>query len=264
MPNTCLFIIDPQKDFMPGGALGVPGADKDMKRLADFIKLNKDAINNIIVTLDSHHSVHISHPIWWVNKRGKHPEPFTTITKEDVIGTYPNWVCSSDSFQCMSEFYITELHNMGLSHTIWPPHCIIGSDGHSIDSTLLEALTEWEQNFNVVEYMSKGTNIYTEHFGAFSASVPIPGQADTLFNYGLLSILKRFDKVIIGGEASSHCVAETVLQMVEGLNEDEIKKIYYASDVCSPVEGCKEMEVEFISKIKDKGVNIITLEGLKI
>jgi nicotinamidase-related amidase len=56
MTKVTLLIIDPQVDFHPGGSLAVAGADEDSKRIADFIDNNIDNIDEIYVTLDTHHA----------------------------------------------------------------------------------------------------------------------------------------------------------------------------------------------------------------
>ena len=38
----------------------------------------------MIPTLDTHRAMQIFHPVWLVNGRGEHPEPFTLVTAEDV------------------------------------------------------------------------------------------------------------------------------------------------------------------------------------
>ena len=53
--KTILLIIDPQNDFHPGGSLGVTGANEDSQRIADMISKNQTSIDEIYVTLDSHH-----------------------------------------------------------------------------------------------------------------------------------------------------------------------------------------------------------------
>ena len=69
-----LLIIDPQNSFCdPTGELFVDGASRDMERLSDFIEMNGDAFERIVVTLDSHNRMHIAHPVWWVDKEGNHP-----------------------------------------------------------------------------------------------------------------------------------------------------------------------------------------------
>ena len=68
--KVCLFIIDPQFDFCdPSGTLFVPGANLDMVRLGDFINRNITKIDDIQVTLDSHHRVHVAHAISWVDEQ---------------------------------------------------------------------------------------------------------------------------------------------------------------------------------------------------
>jgi len=85
MKSLDLFIVDPQRDFCdPEGALSVPGADKDMESLAKLIRRLGDHIRAIHCTLDAHHFFDISHPAFWTDSRGKHPESFTIIRAEDV------------------------------------------------------------------------------------------------------------------------------------------------------------------------------------
>lgn len=50
-----LFVgIDIQNDFMDNGALGVPGAHKDVERTTRFIYDNMDKISNIAISIDTH------------------------------------------------------------------------------------------------------------------------------------------------------------------------------------------------------------------
>ena len=66
--KIALIIIDPQNDFCsPRGSLFVPGADEDNERLGEFILANSLEIDQIIVTLDSHYVIDISHPKFWVD-----------------------------------------------------------------------------------------------------------------------------------------------------------------------------------------------------
>src|SRR5438046_3002294 len=82
-----LLIIDPQIDFCDPhhGALYVGGAEHDMGRLARMIETFGPRLDAIHVTLDTHHYVDIAHPIFWQNKTGQHPDPFTIITASDVF-----------------------------------------------------------------------------------------------------------------------------------------------------------------------------------
>lgn len=53
--NNILLIVDPQMDFHPGGSLAVEGANEDSARTASLILENINEIDEIYVTLDSHH-----------------------------------------------------------------------------------------------------------------------------------------------------------------------------------------------------------------
>ena len=139
-----LFIIDPQEDFCnPNGNLFVPGADEDMKKLSEMTRENLESISDINITLDSHNRVHIAHPIWWINSAGKHPDPFTLISDEDVLnGT---WRAHNPGFQDRSLAYVKNLKANGrYLLCIWPYHCLIGTPGHNVVPELMDALIMWE------------------------------------------------------------------------------------------------------------------------
>lgn len=53
--KVILLIIDPQVDFHDGGACSVPHASEDAERIAELISQNISLIDEIIVTLDTHH-----------------------------------------------------------------------------------------------------------------------------------------------------------------------------------------------------------------
>lgn len=56
--GTALLIVDPQVDFHEGGSLAVPGAGDDAERIAHFIADRCNDIDELVVTLDSHHVSH--------------------------------------------------------------------------------------------------------------------------------------------------------------------------------------------------------------
>jgi nicotinamidase/pyrazinamidase len=81
-----LLIVDMQIDFChESGALYVPGAQEDLRRLINFIYQHAEYITDIICSFDSHLPYQIFHPAWWIDREGNHPPPFTIITHEDVI-----------------------------------------------------------------------------------------------------------------------------------------------------------------------------------
>ncbi len=122
-----LLIIDPQIDFCDPhtGALYVPNAEHDMRRLANMIRRLKDKIDDIHVTLDSHHLIHIAHPIFWKDPQGNHPLPFTRITLPEVEDG--KWTTTQPGLYERALEYVRKLAQNGrYDLTIWPPHCLIG------------------------------------------------------------------------------------------------------------------------------------------
>ena len=53
--GVALLVVDPQMDFHEGGSLAVPGASADAARIARLVVDHSDDIDEVIVTLDSHH-----------------------------------------------------------------------------------------------------------------------------------------------------------------------------------------------------------------
>lgn len=53
--GKALLVVDPQVDFHEGGSLAVPGASEDSERIARLIRDNAEDIDELVVTMDSHH-----------------------------------------------------------------------------------------------------------------------------------------------------------------------------------------------------------------
>jgi nicotinamidase-related amidase len=230
-----LLIIDPQVDFCEGGALPVPGAADDMARLAAFIDANSRAIDDIAVTLDSHRTVDVAHPAYWVNSAGAHPSPFTMISAQDVRdGT---WTTRNPGWRRRALAYVEALEAAGkYVLMIWPEHCLIGSPGHAVHPVLFAALRRWEEReFGVINYVTKGSNIHTEHYSAVQAEVPDPSDPTTMLNAGLIDRLREFDTILLAGEALSHCVKATVTDIADSIGAEHVGKFVFFEDCSSPV-----------------------------
>jgi nicotinamidase/pyrazinamidase len=254
-----LLIIDPQNDFAKvGGSLFVPGADKDMERLAKMITDNVDYIDTINVTLDSHHMVHIAHPIWWINSAGEQPDPFTLITADDVATG--KWRSFNPGFQKRSEEYVKALHDGGrYVLCIWPPHCIIGTEGHAVVSVVNDALRSWEAKFDVANMVTKGSNMFTEHYSAVKADVEDPQDPSTKLNEKLVKLLRdSTGDILIAGEALSHCVANTVRDIANEFSEEHVKRFVLLTDTCSNVPTFESFGDDFVKELTDKGMQIST------
>lgn len=235
--NVQLLIIDPQNDFMDmnDSALPVPGAVADMQRVAALIDRIGNKLTDIHVTLDSHRLIDIAHPAWWMDKDGNPPVPFTIISVDDVESDI--WMPRNPGFRKKTLEYVRQLDAGGkYPLCIWPPHCLIGDKGHNVQEDLNAALQRWsEKEFAMVDYVTKGSNPWTEHYGALMAEVPDQADPGTALNTDFLQILVEADIVVVAGEALSHCVKETVTQIADNIGDEHVKKFQILTDCCSPV-----------------------------
>lgn len=254
-----LFTIDPQNDFCDKtGALFVGGADTDMVRLADFVTKNGRRLSEIHCTLDSHQVIHIAHPIFWTNSKGQHPSPFTLITQDDVKNGV--WKAYNPRWQARAQEYVDKLAvNKRYVLCIWPPHCLIGSWGHSIVPGLSKSFIEWEtQTFSRVNFVAKGSNLFTEHYSAVQADVPDDKDPSTKLNTTLLDALVEADEILITGEALSHCVSNTVTDVANNFGDDNIKKLILLEDTSSNVGGFEKLGQDFVKEMTKRGMKTTT------
>ena len=260
--KVVLLTIDGQVDFCdPNGALYVKGADKDMSRLAKMIKRTKGDIDDIIATMDCHRTLHIAHPIWWVDSHGNHPGPFTIIEEADVVGPNPKWMATNIAYRQRSIDYVKSLAINGrYKLCIWIPHCHIGSKGYTIYPELFEAFCEWEDQFAVINYVTKGSNMFTEHYSALLADVFDPEDLTTGLNTDFLKVMQDPEVVMIGvsGEAGSHCVASTMRDIVNNFGSANLNKFYLIEDTISPVTGFENLQTDFINDMVKLGMNLTT------
>jgi len=264
-PSTHLLVIDPQNDFCDpeDGALYVPGAERDMARLAAIVDRIGVHIDAIHVTLDSHHPIDIAHPIFWRDAAGNAPTPFSGIGPDDMRAG--RWTTRRPADRARALAYLDALAAGGrYPHTIWPPHCLIGSPGHNVQPALFAALTRWEaRNHAVVDYVLKGKNPWTEHFSAVRAEVPDPADPESGVDTRLIEALKGADRVLIGGEAGSHCVANTVRDLADALGDRaHIERLVLLEDTVSPVPGFEGLQADFVADLTARGMRLATTEAL--
>ena len=264
--NVQLLIIDPQNDFMdlPDSALPVPGAVADMQRVAALIDRVGAKLTDIHVTLDSHRLLDIAHPVWWVDQNGNSPAPFTIISVDDVQNGI--WTPRNPAFRQKTLDYVKQLDVGGkYPLCVWPPHCLIGGWGHNVQVDLNDALQRWsEKEFAMVDYVTKGSNPWTEHYGALMAEVPDPSDPGTALNTDFLQILAEADIVVVAGEALSHCVKETVQQIADNFDDDQVKKFQILTDCCSPVPAVPggpdfpAIAQQWLREMEKRGMKLIT------
>lgn len=244
-------------------SLAVAGAVDDMERTAALIRRVGRKLTDIHVTLDSHHTMHVAHPDMWKDGNGKPPGPFTIIMAADV-GV--SWFARNPAHQKRLKAYVESLESTGkFLHCIWPPHCRIGDWGHNVYAPLHEALTMWEREYmGVVDYVTKGSSVWTEHFGALMAQVPDPNDPSTQLNAELIKTLQEADMIGVVGEALSHCVKTTVEQVADNIGDEHVKKITLITDCMSPVgkaPGTPDFPAigaQFLRDMQTRGMTLMT------
>jgi nicotinamidase/pyrazinamidase len=256
-----LFTIDPQVSFCcpRRGELYVNGAEDDMKRLAAFVDRAGDRLDDIVVTLDSHHLLDIAHPLFWKNSVGAQPAPFTIIGARDLEQGV--WMPAVPGLYDRALDYVRKLEDgQRYPLCIWPPHCLIGTPGQTVLEPLAEALHRWEErNIAYVNYVTKGSNILTEHYSVIRAEVPDPGDPSTQVNTDLVTLLQTADRIILAGEALSHCLANSGRDLIREFGDDSyIKKLVLLTDATSSVSGFEQYGDAFIRDMRAKGMELST------
>ena len=282
-----LLVIDPQNDFcdipqneLPvighrsiGGlqievterpALPVAGAHFDMLRLADFVKAAGERLNRIVVTLDSHPFVAIERTTFWQDAQGQEVQPFTQITASSVrqgafspVNSDRSEPISGKPLRAAVIDLLDRLEAAGrFTLMAWPVHCVTATWGANIHRALAEELAQWERSSSFpVRKVLKGEYPLAEHYGAFEAETPLFEVPSTRFNGDLADEL-RCDVLFVGGEASSHCVATSVEQLIRYRKTGE--GIVLLTDCMSPVAGFEQDAKAACEQAVQAGAKLMT------
>ena len=270
--RTHLLLIDPQNDFcdLPADwlplqpqtrqpiapALPVAGAHADMLRAAALVQRLGAGLDGITITLDSHHRIDIAHPGFWRRADGAAVSPFTPITAAQVrqgeflprdAAALPRTLPYLDALEATGRYTLM----------VWPVHCQMGTWGHGVHAGLQAALDAWaDAQGRSVAVVNKGENPWTEHYSALQAEVPDADDVRTLLNRPLLEALDGFDRILIAGEAGSHCVRATVEHLAAHLPSGQLGKLVLLTDCISPVGGFEAQQAEFLAAMQAKGVRL--------
>jgi nicotinamidase-related amidase len=254
--KTWLMLIDVQNTFcIPdfelyvGGRSG-RGAVEDNTRLCEFIYHNLGNITHITATMDTHMTMQVFHAIFFVDKDGNHPAPYTDIHASELRdgkwmfnpAIAPQFGIAPEYGQQMMIHYAEELEKKGkYALTIWPYHAMLGGIGHALVSSVEEALFFHSIARNAqYEIEIKGNKPFTENYSAIGAEVLTGPMGETLGSHNpkFIEQLQQFDKLIIAGQAKSHCVAWTVSDLLEDIAMVDLElaeKVYLLEDCTSPV-----------------------------
>lgn len=254
--KTWLMLVDVQNTFcIPefelyvGGRSG-RGAVDDNARLCEFIYRNLGSITHITATMDTHRAMQVFHPIFFVDEAGNHPAPYTDIHASELqSGKWrfnpvlsPQFGIAPEYGQEMVVHYAEELERRGkYALTVWPYHAMLGGIGHALVSAVEEAVFFHSIARNVQYDLNvKGDQPFTEHYSVIGPEVltgPMGEQLGT-HNDKFIAQLQQFDRLIIAGQAKSHCVSWTVSDLLEDINTVDpefAKKVYLLEDCSSPV-----------------------------
>ena len=249
--RVCLVLVDAQNTFCtPGFELFVAGrsgsgALDDSRRICSFLYRNLGAITQTVVTLDTHQAYQIFHAPFLVGPDGRHPDPYTLVTPDDVASG--RWRVDREAAETLGmrdraddhlRTYVEALAAGGkYDLTIWPFHSMLGGIGYALVSAIEEAVF-----FHAIARRSqtrfevKGWQALTEHYSVLGPEV-LRGSGGELLgerNYALVEHLLRFDAIVVAGQAKSHCVAWTVEDLL-AVAPQLARRLYLLEDCSSPV-----------------------------
>ncbi|WP_162910040.1 cysteine hydrolase family protein [Aggregatilinea lenta] len=260
-PQIALLLVDAQVDFVHAdGALSVPGAVDDTRRTIDWLLRYTDRVSAIAASLDSHIPLQIFFPTWWVDRDGRHPDPYTPIACNAVdagnwIPLYePNW----------SRRYVHELETDSRKQLmIWPFHTMLGTPGHAITPALYEAVAYHSAaRRSQPTLVTKGSLPKTEHYSILEPEVTVPDSPQGELNVALLDMLDDYDRVYVAGQAKSHCVLETLRSVLLYYRDQpqQIAKWYVLVDCMSSVS---HPEIDF-DAMANRTLEDYAQHGLKL
>ena len=287
-----LLLIDLQRDFcFPEGSLYVGGrsgrgAIEDNKRISEFIYRNLDLISQITTTLDTHTAYQIFTPSFWVDEKGNLLHPHDMVTGDLTIlrggvgagKALPNPVVAG--FLTKGDYarlvryareYCAALEASGKYQLyIWPEHCIIGSEGHTLagvihEAHLFHAYVRGTQSWVEI----KGGNPLTENYSVLGPEVILP-QNKAEKNHKFVEKLLVASRLVIAGQAASHCVKSTIddlLSEILARDPELAKKVYILEDCTSAVavpDGAGGFAVDFtpqaeaaFDRYRDAGMHLV-------
>lgn len=265
--KIAVFGIDAQIGFVNSqGSLSVPGAIDDVNRALKFIYRNIGRITSLQFSMDTHRVFQIFHPAFWIDENGNNPPPFTPITTDDIrVGKWRAIQSPNLAYQ-----YCETLEREGKKVlVIWPYHALVGGVSHPLVPAVMEAALFHSMLRQAETHLeAKGLHQMTENYSVLEPEVKAIG--NTLvgeLNTAFLELLLNHDRIYIWGEASSHCVAETVWSLeryILNTNPALLSKIYILEDAISPVPKMGEGELDFprvakeaIKGFRAAGMNVI-------
>jgi nicotinamidase-related amidase len=263
---------NPEFELFVGGRSG-RGAVDDNTRLCEFIYRNLDIITETIPTMDTHQAAQIFHSLFLINDKGEHPAASTLVTFEDIKDG--KWKINKEVTRFLG--YDEDKAQKHLLHyaktlkekskydlLIWPYHAMLGGIGHALVPSIEEAIFFHSiARYSQPDFQIKGRNPLTEHYSVFGPEVTTNAEGNKIAdkNSALINKLKKYDIIIIAGQAKSHCVAWTVYDLLQETKE-LVNKVYLLEDATSPVVipdviDFTEQADKAFKKFADAGMHVV-------
>ncbi|MEB3159835.1 MAG: isochorismatase, partial [Synechocystis sp.] len=147
--------------------------------------------------------------------------------------------------QAYGRYYVEQLEKQEkLDLTIWPYHAMLGGISHALVSGIEEAIFFHGMARQTQPRLElKGRHPLTENYSVLGAEVEENHQGRSFTDpdrsdINLIDHLLSFDRVIIAGQAKSHCVAWTIADLLaaaEAKGLTFVNKLYILDDCMSPV-----------------------------
>jgi nicotinamidase-related amidase len=255
--RVVLLLVDVQKDFcFPEGTLYVGGrtgrgAVEDNDRLARFIYRNLARITEVTCTMDTHTPFQVFSPAFWQDATGAPLKAHREITAADVeegrLRPHPHvahWVAGGGDEWLLRQvlFYCRRLEQDGKYRLyLWPPHCLLGSDGHALVGIIHEArLFHAYARTSPATVEVKGGHPLTENYSVLSPEVLERYDGGVLAerNEALVERLLAADALVVAGQAASHCVKSTLEDLLDAIASRDralARRVYVLRDCMSSV-----------------------------
>ncbi len=282
--NIHLLLIDLQDSFCNkygtlyvGGRSGI-GSSEDNVKIAKYIYRNIGIISVITKTQDTHFEFQIFLPAFWLYKDNSPLKSNTPIISDMVksgeVKPYPaiaSWLCNGNYGWLINQcvYYCEELEKGGrYGLYLWDPHCMLGSKGHSLSGIIQEACvfhSHIRGNQSNIEI--KGGHPLTENYSILRPEVltRFDGKPLAQKNTKLYQTLVSADKIIIAGQAKSHCVAWTIRDLIDEVKLQDPKllnKIYILQDCMSSVVipgiiDFTDQTEKIFEEFKNEGIHLV-------